>query len=47
MKGDIKFQNLKFRFGSSGPYQIDGLSLEIKQGNFVGIVGQVVVEKAP
>jgi len=40
VKGDIKFQNLKFRFGSSGPYQIDGLSLEIKQGSFVGIVGQ-------
>jgi ATP-binding cassette subfamily B protein len=40
IRGDIQFDSLKFRFGSTGPYQIDGVTLKIKPGSFVGIVGQ-------
>ena len=38
--GDIRFENVKFRFGSVGPYQVDGVSTSISEGQFVGIVGQ-------
>ena len=40
IKGKVKFENLKFRFGKSGPYQIDQVTLNIEPGEFVGIVGQ-------
>ena len=40
IRGEILFDDLKFRFGTSGPYQIDGVTLRIKPGSFVGIVGQ-------
>ena len=29
-----------FRFAENGPYQVDNVSIEIKSGDFVGIVGQ-------
>jgi len=38
--GVVHFENLRFRFGSQGPYQIDGLDLKITDGSFIGIVGQ-------
>lgn len=40
ISGQIKFENLRFRFGKNGPNQIDGVDLEIEKGSFVGIVGQ-------
>ena len=40
IKGSVRFEEVKFRFGSDGPYQVDGISTEIPSGSFVGIVGQ-------
>tara|TARA_B100002051_G_C16665139_1_gene601327 strand:- start:95 stop:1309 length:1215 start_codon:yes stop_codon:yes gene_type:complete len=40
IKGDVRFENLSFRFSQQGQYQIDGVDLEIKSGSFIGIVGQ-------
>ncbi len=38
--GDIRFEHVSFRFGSKGPFQVNNVSLQIKAGDFVGIVGQ-------
>ena len=38
--GNVRFESIRFRFGSSGPYQLDDVSVDIKAGAFVGIVGQ-------
>ncbi|WP_255326805.1 ABC transporter transmembrane domain-containing protein [Synechococcus sp. CC9616] len=38
--GNIRFENVSFRFKDSGPNQVDDVNLEINSGNFVGIVGQ-------
>ena len=40
IKGRVKFENVSFRFGKNGPYQVDDVSIDVKQGTFVGIVGQ-------
>ncbi len=40
IKGNIRFENVRFRFGESGPYQVEDVSLKINEGEFVGIVGQ-------
>ena len=40
IKGKVKFENRRFRFAKQGPYQVDGVNLEIEPGSFVGIVGQ-------
>ena len=40
IQGAVRFEDVQFRFGSSGPFQVDGVNLEIPAGNFVGIVGQ-------
>ena len=40
IKGDVRFESVKFRFGSNGPYQLDEVSVDIQAGSFVGIVGQ-------
>ncbi len=40
ISGNVKLENLRFRFGKQGPHQIDGVDLEIPSGNFIGIVGQ-------
>ena len=40
IKGDIRFEDVRFRFGSKGPYQVNNVSLRIDEGSFVGIVGQ-------
>lgn len=40
IKGNIRFENVNFRFGERGPYQVDDVSVTIDQGQFVGVVGQ-------
>ena len=40
IEGRIRFEDVKFRFAPKGPYQIDRVSLDVKAGQFVGIVGQ-------
>ncbi len=40
IEGNIEYEDVSFRFGESGPNQIDNVSLDIKAGEFVGIVGQ-------
>ena len=40
IKGKVRFDSLTFRFGTSGPYQINDVNLEIPEGSFIGIVGQ-------
>ena len=38
--GDIRFEDVQFRFGSKGPYQVNRVNLAIEAGSFVGVVGQ-------
>ncbi len=40
IKGDVTYDNVSFRFGTSGPLQLTNVSLEFPSGAFVGIVGQ-------
>ena len=40
INGNIRFENVRFRFGEKGPYQVDDVSVSIEQGQFVGVVGQ-------
>ena len=40
LQGAVRFDNVKFRFGRSGPYQLNGVSLEVPSGCFAAIVGQ-------
>ena len=40
IEGAVRFEDVKFRFGSKGPYQVDRVSLSIETGSFVGVVGQ-------
>ena len=40
IEGCIRYENVSFRFGSKGPYQVDNVSLNIPKGNFTAIVGQ-------
>ena len=40
IKGDIRFEDIDFRFGKQGPKQLNNISLSIDKGSFVGIVGQ-------
>ena len=40
IKGEIRFEDVKFRFVSDGPFQVDRVNLKIDAGSFVGIVGQ-------
>ena len=40
VQGAIKYENVSFRFATSGPMQLNNISLEIPAGSFVGIVGQ-------
>ena len=40
ISGAIRFENVRFRFGTKGPFQVDDVSLSISPGQFVGIVGQ-------
>ncbi len=40
IKGEVSYEDLSFRFNKKGPLQLSQVSLEIKQGEFVAIVGQ-------
>ena len=40
IEGAVRFEDVKFRFGTKGPYQVDRVSLSIETGSFVGVVGQ-------
>ena len=40
IEGNVRFESISFRFGKSGPYQLDDVNVDIQAGSFVGIVGQ-------
>ena len=40
IEGNIRFEDVRFRFGKKGPYQVDRVNLSISASSFVGIVGQ-------
>jgi HlyB family type I secretion system ABC transporter len=40
IRGNVKFDNVSFRFAPTGPLNLDGVSLEFTAGKFIGIVGQ-------
>ncbi|MBE9129486.1 MULTISPECIES: peptidase domain-containing ABC transporter [unclassified Coleofasciculus] len=40
IKGAVKYENVSFRFGASGPWQLTNINLEFPAGIFMGIVGQ-------
>jgi HlyB family type I secretion system ABC transporter len=40
IQGAVRFEGVRFRFGSRGPFQVDDVSVAIPAGNFVGVVGQ-------
>ncbi|MEH1924780.1 peptidase domain-containing ABC transporter [Nostoc sp.] len=40
IKGAVKYENVSFRFGTSGPLQLSNVNLEFEPGKFIGIVGQ-------
>ncbi len=39
LRGQVIFDQVSFRYGNRGPLQLEGLSLTIEPGQFVGIVG--------
>ena len=39
IKGKISYENVNFRFASTGPLQLTNVSFTIPKGNFVGVVG--------
>jgi ATP-binding cassette subfamily B protein len=39
IRGNVKFDDVSFRFGTTGPFQLNNVSLEFEAGSFVGIVG--------
>lgn len=40
IQGSVKYENVSFRFGTTGPYQLKNINLEFVPGEFIGIVGQ-------
>lgn len=40
IQGDIRFEDIDFRFGKQGPNQLNNINVSINKGSFVGIVGQ-------
>lgn len=40
LKGDVKFENIRFRYRPDGPPILDGINLHIRAGQVVGIVGR-------
>ena len=40
LQGHVKFSELCFRFGDSGPLQLSNVNLDFPAGTFVGIVGE-------
>jgi ATP-binding cassette subfamily B protein len=39
LRGDIRAERLSFRYGPSAPLSLDGVSVEIRAGQFVAVVG--------
>jgi ATP-binding cassette, subfamily B, bacterial HlyB/CyaB len=39
IQGTVKYENVSFRFATSGPLQLSNVNLEIPEGTFTGIVG--------
>ncbi|NEQ99235.1 MAG: type I secretion system permease/ATPase [Cyanothece sp. SIO2G6] len=39
VKGRVQYDNVTFRFGTSGPPQLNNISIEFEPGTYVGIVG--------
>lgn len=40
IQGRVTYDNVSFRFGTTGPLQLNNISLEFPPGGFVGVVGQ-------
>lgn len=40
IEGVVKYDDVSFRFGTSGPLQLNQVSLEFPAGAFIGVVGQ-------
>lgn len=40
IEGNVKYEDLSFRFTPSGPLQLININLEFHKGEFIGIVGQ-------
>ena len=40
IKGEVSFDNVRFRYRPDGPLVLDGISLDIKAGEVIGIVGR-------
>lgn len=40
ISGNIKLENVSFRYSETGPLIVNDLSLEIKEGDYIAIVGQ-------
>jgi HlyB family type I secretion system ABC transporter len=40
IRGNVKFDNVSFRFAPTGPLNLDGVKLEFEAGQFIGVVGQ-------
>ncbi len=40
IRGNVRYENISFRFKSNSPLQLNNVSLDIPAGAFVGIVGQ-------
>ena len=40
LKGNLRYESVKFRFGKNGPYQVNDVDLSVEAGSFIGIVGQ-------
>ena len=38
--GQVRYENISFRFGASGPLQLANINIEFDAGQFIGIVGQ-------
>lgn len=39
VKGDIKFENVSFKYGENSPVVLDDVSFEVKSGEVIGVVG--------
>lgn len=40
IQGQVKYENVAFRFAPSGPLQLVNINLEFRAGEFIGVVGQ-------
>ncbi|MBN3855824.1 type I secretion system permease/ATPase [Paraburkholderia sp. Ac-20340] len=40
IRGDVAFENIRFRYRPDGPLVVDGVSIDIRAGQVIGIVGR-------